>query len=450
MPLNKGENNIGYNIEKLKNEAYKVKQAQAIALSEAYDDNKESESRPSSPVKTQDDFGFLEIKGNPISKSGIFEYLGSEVGKSPPDKIFKVLRPAEELSDPECIESFKLLPWTDDHYAIVGMEEKGRPDVADVGVDGVLGEDIYFDEHDGFLKGNIKVFTQKMHDLIKNGKKELSIGFISRYDDTKGVYEGKHFDLIQRNIRGNHIALVDQGRCGSEVAVMDSKFFKVDLRGINMSEEKMGYDQEIEGEVTLKDVVELLKSELAKITELVSSSATQKETSVLDEEIEADVSSDADVVVVVKDDDVDVSVVTEDTSDVEVLDNDKSETMDAKMNSYQKELINLKAQVVALKNSHSSKAIFSEVSRRDALANKLFPIIGTFDHSSKTQKELATYAVKKLGLSCKSGHEEEVLSGYMQARESVHTPSQKVGSFDSMMNQSKGSSEVDNFLKEIN
>lgn len=446
MPLKKGEKNIGYNVEKLKGEGYPTKQAQAIAISEAYDDK-----RSSSPVKKEDDFGFLEIKGNPISKSGIFEYLGSEIGMSPPDKVFKIFRPADELSNPECIESFKLLPWTDDHYAILGMEDKGRADVADVGVDGVLGEDIYFDDKDGFLKGNIKVFTQKMHDLIKKGKKELSIGFISRYDNTNGIYEGQPFDLIQRDIRGNHIALVDQGRCGAEVAVMDSKFFKVDLRGINMSEERnkiqMGYDEESSEEVNLRDIMEAVKSNTDKISELFS--IIKKDETNLDEEIEVDASDESDVIVVVKDDDLDVSVVVEDTEEVDVEDEEVKETMDAKMNSYQKELKNLKAQVKALKDSHSPKAIFSEVSKRDALANKLFPLIGTFDHSSKTPKELAQYAVKKLGLICKSGNEEEVLSGYMQARTINAVSAGRINNFDSNLNQSKGTKELNNFLKEI-
>jgi uncharacterized protein len=43
-----------------------------------------------------DSNGFIEIENNPISKVGIYEYLGSEIAAPDPTKIYKVLRPEEE------------------------------------------------------------------------------------------------------------------------------------------------------------------------------------------------------------------------------------------------------------------------------------------------------------------------------------------------------------------
>ena len=70
--------------------------------------------------------GFITIEGNPISKEGVFEYLGREIGLTgeDADKVFQVYRPAEELSDPECINSFKLLPFINEH-AMLGSEDNG-------------------------------------------------------------------------------------------------------------------------------------------------------------------------------------------------------------------------------------------------------------------------------------------------------------------------------------
>ena len=70
--------------------------------------------------------GFYEIKNNPLSKAGIFPYLGSsiigalsaeenEIYNLDPDKIYQVFRSEDDLKDPDCIESFKLLPWIDEH-----------------------------------------------------------------------------------------------------------------------------------------------------------------------------------------------------------------------------------------------------------------------------------------------------------------------------------------------
>ena len=61
------------------------------------------------------------------------------------------------------------------------------------------------------------------------------------------------------------------------------------------------------------------------------------------------------------------------------------------------------------------KSVLKEISKRDVLAKRLAPHIGTFDHSSKTLDEVARYGVKKLGLPCRRGHEESVLAGFLSA-----------------------------------
>ena len=61
------------------------------------------------------------------------------------------------------------------------------------------------------------------------------------------------------------------------------------------------------------------------------------------------------------------------------------------------------------------KAVLKEISKRDVLAKRLAPHIGTFDHASKTLSEVARYGVRKLGLPCKRGHEESVLAGFLAA-----------------------------------
>ena len=58
---------------------------------------------------------------------------------------------------------------------------------------------------------------------LKSGKRELSNGYRFTLDLTAGVTpQGEAYDGIQRNIRGNHIALVDAARCGSACRISDS------------------------------------------------------------------------------------------------------------------------------------------------------------------------------------------------------------------------------------
>ena len=122
--------------------------------------------------------GWFEVKSNPLSKVGVFDYLGASIDGDgstglDPDRIYKVYRPKEELSSDECMDSFKLLPWIDDHEMLGGPMTPAEYK----GVQGVIGEEIYFDESDLTMKGNIKVFSESMKNQIEGGKTELSCGY---------------------------------------------------------------------------------------------------------------------------------------------------------------------------------------------------------------------------------------------------------------------------------
>ena len=62
-----------------------------------------------------DSDGFIEIKSNKLSKPGVFDYLGSEIGAPIPDKVYRVYRPQDEIRSKECVNSFKLQPWIITH-----------------------------------------------------------------------------------------------------------------------------------------------------------------------------------------------------------------------------------------------------------------------------------------------------------------------------------------------
>ena len=165
-------------------------------------------------MKQIDHNQFWLIKDNPITKAGVFPYLGKQISPElEPDKIYQVYRPAEEIR--KAADTFKLVPLVDNHTMIgkdfTPAEEKG--------VHGVLGEEIK--EKDGVLYADVKIFSESLKNLIQNGKKELSLGYFCEYDLTPGEYHGVHYDAVQRGLRGNHIALVANGRMGHDVRVMD-------------------------------------------------------------------------------------------------------------------------------------------------------------------------------------------------------------------------------------
>ena len=90
----------------------------------------------------------------------------------------------------------------------------------------------------------------------------------------------------------------------------------------------------------------------------------------------------------------------------------KEGAMDSQLKALRREVSDMKLT--------RTKSLLREISRRDALAQKLSNHIGTFDHSEKTMAEVAAYGIKKLGLKAKPGHEESVLNGYLAAARTSH------------------------------
>lgn len=176
-------------------------------------------------MKEVDSNGFWRIKNNPLSKEGVFPYLGKQISSElEPNKIYWVYRPMSEIADPKTVESFNAAPLIDEHEMI----GEGWTKYDDRPAGGVV-----YNTHakDGKLYGDIRIYSEKLKDEIESGKKELSMGYECNYEPQKGVFDGKEYDFVQTNLRGNHIALVNRGRMGADVRVYDHFTFDT-LEGI--------------------------------------------------------------------------------------------------------------------------------------------------------------------------------------------------------------------------
>lgn len=171
--------------------------------------------------KIIDHNNFWYIEKNPISKTGVFPYLGREIGYPglEPNKIYYVLRSEQELMSPEAIKSFELLPITKGHR-MLGPQEQGLTPAEKIPQQGVVGEKVFADGDT--LYANIKVTSEQAKDDINKGLKELSLGYFCQWVKESGDYKGQHYDFAQKNIRGNHLAIVPLGRMGHDVRVMDA------------------------------------------------------------------------------------------------------------------------------------------------------------------------------------------------------------------------------------
>lgn len=171
--------------------------------------------------RSKDQNGYLFIEKSPILKTGILEYLGSELladGEDTvdgvevdPDKVYKVFISRDELEKAK--DTFKLLPITDDHTWL-GLEGKDAKDFQE----GTVGENVYIE--DGMLYAPLKITGNTLIDKIENHEKEeLSTSYYNRFAKS----DDPSYDFIAKDIKGNHLAVVDKGRCGSDVRILNQK-----------------------------------------------------------------------------------------------------------------------------------------------------------------------------------------------------------------------------------
>ncbi|MDY6148948.1 MAG: DUF2213 domain-containing protein [Porphyromonas sp.] len=157
--------------------------------------------------------GFLVCRDVPIARIGMQEYLGSEVGQDErPNDIFQVTRAAEEVFSRPAIASFEGKPVCDNHPDTDVTSRNYSQYMRGVVRDVRKGTGQY----EGFLLADLLIHDEGLAQSIQEGKREISCGYNCLWVPT-----GDH-KLEQKEIRGNHVAIVDKGRAGRGVAIHDS------------------------------------------------------------------------------------------------------------------------------------------------------------------------------------------------------------------------------------
>jgi hypothetical protein len=149
-----------------------------------------------------------------IVRTGIQHYAGFEVGK-PEMQMVRVYRPEEEVFHRDSLASFSHVPITDDHPS-----EAVTADNWSKLAKGETGDEVLRDGQR--LRIPLIVKDAAAVKAIQGGKRELSAGYTCDLSFEDGVTpNGEAYDAIQRNIRANHLAIVQRGRAGSECRIGD-------------------------------------------------------------------------------------------------------------------------------------------------------------------------------------------------------------------------------------
>lgn len=168
--------------------------------------------------KTFDADGRLHAEDVPLTKANVCEYLGREIPDYQkhgldPDKKYKLYRHPDELK--KAVKTFNRLPVLSKHVPV--SADSHLPDL----VVGATGSDARWDPP--YVRNSISIWPRSAIDRVESGKaRELSSAYQYEYDPTPGkTPEGESYDGVMRKILGNHIAQVEEGRVGPDVAIDD-------------------------------------------------------------------------------------------------------------------------------------------------------------------------------------------------------------------------------------
>nr|DAV62176.1 MAG TPA: hypothetical protein [Caudoviricetes sp.] len=157
--------------------------------------------------------GYLVCKDVPIARTGTQEYRGMEFGGENPEKIYVVKRPEEEVFSKAALASFEGKPVVDEHPS-----EDVTPDNIGRYIKGTC-RDVHRGE--GALSdcviADLIIYDKELIKKVENGKRDISCGYDCLWDpENDDTY-------VQREIRGNHVAVVEKGRAGHKVSIRDSR-----------------------------------------------------------------------------------------------------------------------------------------------------------------------------------------------------------------------------------
>ncbi|TKD50210.1 DUF2213 domain-containing protein [Sphingomonas baiyangensis] len=173
------------------------------------------------PRRTRE--GFLAVRAK-AARTGVYQYTGAEVDPTNAhglrDKaIVNVLRDENTVFDRGAVQSFIGKPVTDDHPSQPVTKDNWRQHARGT-IMGALrdGDYVAFD---------LLVTDAEAISKIEAGKRELSNGYGAELEFGEfKAKDGTVCDARQSKITGgNHVALVDRGRAGSDCRIADARAF---------------------------------------------------------------------------------------------------------------------------------------------------------------------------------------------------------------------------------
>lgn len=162
--------------------------------------------------------GYLHVEVSPLTKETVNPYYGREIPGwedegLDPEKIYYGYRAGDELK--KALNTFNGIPVLDEHK----LDSAERPLKEErVGYTGTSAK-----WEAPYIMNALIITDAAAIELIESNKqRELSASYRYKPVFKEGYFGGEKYDFIMTEIQANHIALVAEGRAGSDVLVYDS------------------------------------------------------------------------------------------------------------------------------------------------------------------------------------------------------------------------------------
>lgn len=150
--------------------------------------------------------GWLRVDAY-LTRTGVFEYHRQD------GSVLREYRPADEVFKTDSVQSFALTPVTDEHppafLTAANTTQYSRGSVSAPRADGSR------------MRAELLITDAALVAKLEGKQaQQVSCGYVCDLEMTPGVApDGTRYDAVQRNIRGNHVAIVPTGRAGPDIRV---------------------------------------------------------------------------------------------------------------------------------------------------------------------------------------------------------------------------------------
>lgn len=167
--------------------------------------------------RTEDGYLVADVR---VARTGVQDYLGVEVDRDGSlglrdRQVVRVYRPEEEVFSQDSMRSYAHRPVTNDHPSeMVTADNWRKLSVGQTGGDVVRDKD--------WVRVPMVLMDGETISQVEGGKRQLSMGYMCVIDTTPGVApDGTEYDVVQRGLRMNHLAVVTAARAGPMAKIGD-------------------------------------------------------------------------------------------------------------------------------------------------------------------------------------------------------------------------------------